>query len=77
MMTLMMRIGESMRLDLESGSTKCISDDIKINYMTVGNYSIVNPNEALHLPASHKIYVTVSFSYIIIYDSILLNRTGN
>ncbi|KAJ4877829.1 Transmembrane emp24 domain-containing protein p24delta11 [Raphanus sativus] len=60
MMTLMMRIGESMRLDLESGSTKCISDDIKINYMTVGNYSIVNPNEALHLPASHKIYVTVA-----------------
>ncbi|CAF1715692.1 unnamed protein product, partial [Brassica oleracea var. botrytis] len=40
--------------------TKCISDDIKINYMTVGNYSIVNPNEALHLPASHKIYVTVT-----------------
>lgn len=63
MMTLMLRIGESMRLDLESGITKCISDDIKINYMTVGNYSVVNPNEALHLPASHKIYVTVSFSY--------------
>ncbi|CAG7859915.1 hypothetical protein BRARA_I00333 [Brassica rapa] len=60
MMTLMLRIGESMRLDLESGITKCISDDIKINYMTVGNYSVVNPNEALHLPASHKIYVTVT-----------------
>ncbi|KAG2316378.1 hypothetical protein Bca4012_067264 [Brassica carinata] len=59
-MTMMMTIGESMRLDLESGITKCISDDIKLNYMTVGNYSIVNPNEALHLPASHKIYVTVT-----------------
>ncbi|KAG2264058.1 hypothetical protein Bca52824_071137 [Brassica carinata] len=61
-MTLMlMRIGESMRLDLESGMTKCISDDIKLNYMTVGTYTVVNPNEAHHLPASHKIHVTVSF----------------
>ncbi|CAA7051890.1 unnamed protein product [Microthlaspi erraticum] len=49
-----------MRLDLESGVTKCISDDIKLNSMTVGSYSIVNPNEALHLPASHKIFVTVT-----------------
>jgi len=50
-----------MRLDLESGTTKCISDDIKMNYLTVGTYSVVNPNEAIHLPASHKIFVTVSF----------------
>ncbi|KAF8049963.1 hypothetical protein N665_2081s0003 [Sinapis alba] len=59
-MTMMLTIGESMRLDLESGLTKCISDDIKLHYMSVGNYSIVNPNEALHLPASHKVYVTVT-----------------
>lgn len=61
MTMLMMRTGDSMRLDLESGTTKCISDDIKMNYLTVGTYSVVNPNEAIHLPASHKIFVTVSF----------------
>ncbi|ESQ32596.1 hypothetical protein EUTSA_v10004879mg [Eutrema salsugineum] len=58
---MMMRKGESMRLDLESGTTKCISDDIKLNSLTVGTYSIVNPNEAApHLPPSHKIFVTVT-----------------
>ncbi|KAL0692532.1 hypothetical protein Bca4012_059712 [Brassica carinata] len=56
---MVMRTVESMRLDLESGMTKCISDDIKMNYLTVGTYSVVNPNEALHLPDSHKIIVTV------------------
>ncbi|CAN7045025.1 hypothetical protein IGI04_008164 [Brassica rapa subsp. trilocularis] len=60
MTMLMMRTGDSMRLDLESGMTKCISDDIKMNYLTVGTYSVVNPNEAIHLPASHKIFVTVA-----------------
>ncbi|KAL0737756.1 hypothetical protein Bca4012_013966 [Brassica carinata] len=60
-MTIMLiRIGESMRLDLESGMTKCISDNIKLNYMTVGTYTVINPNEARHLPASHKIYATVT-----------------
>ncbi|CAH8289932.1 unnamed protein product [Eruca vesicaria subsp. sativa] len=59
-MVMVMRRGESMRLDLESGTTKCVSDDIKINYMTVGTYSVVNSNEAHHLPASHKIHVTVA-----------------
>lgn len=63
-MTMMMiRRGESMRLDMESGTSKCISDDIKINYMTVGTYSIVNPNEGHHLPPSHKLFVTVSINY--------------
>ncbi|KAL1223387.1 Transmembrane emp24 domain-containing protein p24delta11 [Cardamine amara subsp. amara] len=60
MIMMMMRRGKSMRLDLESGLTKCISDDIKFNYMTVGTYSIVNPNEGHPLPPSHKIFVTVT-----------------
>ncbi|XP_019099923.1 PREDICTED: transmembrane emp24 domain-containing protein p24delta11-like [Camelina sativa] len=58
--TMMMRKGESTRLDMESGIHKCISDDIKFNYMTVGTYSIVNPNEGQHLPPSHKLFVTVT-----------------
>ncbi|KAK1374447.1 transmembrane emp24 domain-containing protein p24delta9-like [Heracleum sosnowskyi] len=63
---------EAVRFDLESGSTKCISEDIKSNSMTVGNYRIVNPNEPHHfhpssaeqthqpLPESHKLTVRVT-----------------
>jgi len=35
---------ESLRFDLPSGSTKCISEDIKKDGMTVGKYSVINPN---------------------------------
>lgn len=64
---------ESVRFDLESGNTKCISEDIKSNSMTVGNYRIVNPNEPHHfhpssteqphqpLPESYKLTVRVIF----------------
>ncbi|XP_074329129.1 transmembrane emp24 domain-containing protein p24delta9-like isoform X2 [Apium graveolens] len=63
---------ESVRFDLESGNTKCISEDIKSNSMTVGSYRIVNPNEPHHfhpssteqphqpLPDSHKLTVRVT-----------------
>ncbi|CAN8265967.1 unnamed protein product [Cochlearia groenlandica] len=64
MMVIMLKLGESMRLDMESGTTKCITDDIKLNSLTVGTYSIVNPNEETHnhhlLPPSHKISVSVT-----------------
>ncbi|KAI3467307.1 hypothetical protein Pfo_023970 [Paulownia fortunei] len=54
---------ESIRFDLESGHTKCISEDIKSNSMTVGKYQIVNPNEGHPLPESHKITVRVTSAY--------------
>ncbi|CAN8255434.1 unnamed protein product [Cochlearia groenlandica] len=60
MMTTILKVGLSMRLELESGVSKCVSDDIKSNSMSVGTYSIVNHNESLHLPASHKTFVTVT-----------------
>ncbi|CAH1414212.1 unnamed protein product [Lactuca virosa] len=50
-------IAHSIRFELESGHTKCIGEDIKINSMTVGQYSIVNPNEGHPLPEHHKITV--------------------
>ncbi|GMI67418.1 hypothetical protein like AT1G14010 [Hibiscus trionum] len=53
-------IGESMRFELESGKTKCIAEDIKANAMTVGKYSIINPDEGYALPESHKLVVRVS-----------------
>ncbi|KAK4403047.1 Transmembrane emp24 domain-containing protein p24delta9 [Sesamum angolense] len=48
---------QSVRFDLESGHTKCISEDIKSNSMTVGKYHIVNPNEGHPLPDSHRVTV--------------------
>ncbi|KAA0039457.1 transmembrane emp24 domain-containing protein p24delta9 [Cucumis melo var. makuwa] len=51
---------DSMRFDLQSGATKCISDDIKANAMTVGRYSVVNVNEGFPIPDSHFITIRVS-----------------
>ncbi|GFY82971.1 emp24/gp25L/p24 family/GOLD family protein [Actinidia rufa] len=48
-----------MRFDLKSGATKCITEDIKNNSMSVGKYSIVNPNEGYPMPKHHKITVKV------------------
>lgn len=54
---------ESLRFELQSGHTKCISEDIKSNSMTVGKYSLVNPNEGQPLPDSHRVTVRVTSSY--------------
>ncbi|KAJ8433113.1 hypothetical protein Cgig2_023071 [Carnegiea gigantea] len=35
---------ESLRFDMQSRSTKCISEDIKRDGMTVSKYSVINPN---------------------------------
>ena len=50
---------ESLKFELLSGHTKCISEDIKSNSMTVGKYSVVNPSEGQPIPDSHKITVRV------------------
>ncbi|XP_057810807.1 transmembrane emp24 domain-containing protein p24delta9-like [Salvia miltiorrhiza] len=54
---------ESIRFDLETGHTKCIAEDIKTNSMTVGKYQVVNYNEGLPLPDSHKITIRVTSAY--------------
>ncbi|KAK4763241.1 hypothetical protein SAY87_013342 [Trapa incisa] len=56
-------VTESVRFELQSGHTKCLSEDIKINSMTVGKYSIINPNEGQPMPQSHKITVRVTSAY--------------
>lgn len=56
---LIFTIAESMRFDLQSGHTKCISEDIMNNAVTVGKYNVVNPNEGYPLPVSHKLTVRV------------------
>ncbi|KAG8493156.1 hypothetical protein CXB51_010550 [Gossypium anomalum] len=50
---------QALRFELQSGHTKCISEDIKSNSMTVGKYHVVNPNEAHPLPDSLKFAVRV------------------
>uniref|UniRef100_A0A5B6YGF8 Putative transmembrane emp24 domain-containing protein p24delta9 n=1 Tax=Davidia involucrata TaxID=16924 RepID=A0A5B6YGF8_DAVIN len=57
---LMSPIVHSMWFDLQSGTTKCITEDIKNNAMTVGKYSVVNPNEGYPMPDTHKISVRVA-----------------
>ncbi|XP_047154733.1 transmembrane emp24 domain-containing protein p24delta9-like [Vigna umbellata] len=54
---------QSLRFELQSGHTKCISEDIKSNSMTVGKYLIVNHNEGQPLPDSHRVTVRVTSSY--------------
>ncbi|KAL2904020.1 Transmembrane emp24 domain-containing protein p24delta9 [Bienertia sinuspersici] len=54
---------QSLRFDLQSGHTKCISEDIRSNSMTVGKYHIVNLNEGFPLPDTHKVTVRVTSAY--------------
>ncbi|KAJ1398732.1 GOLD domain [Sesbania bispinosa] len=59
-LALMCSLANSMRFELQSGHTKCISEDIKTNAMSVGKYSVVNPNEGYPIPDTHKVTVKVS-----------------
>ncbi|KAL9246364.1 hypothetical protein vseg_019908 [Gypsophila vaccaria] len=59
----LMRSSKSLRFDIKSGDTKCISEDIKSNSMTVGKYHVVNPNEGTPLSEAHKITVRVTSPY--------------
>ncbi|KAI4328485.1 hypothetical protein L6164_020837 [Bauhinia variegata] len=54
---------ESLRFELQSGHTKCISEDIKSNSLTVGKYNVVNLNQGQPLPDAHRVTVRVTSSY--------------
>ncbi|KAK8686823.1 hypothetical protein V6N13_125840 [Hibiscus sabdariffa] len=60
---------ESLRFEVRSGETKCISEDIRSNSMTRGTYHVINPNEdqGQPLPYSHmlNVKVTSTHGYII------------
>uniref|UniRef100_A0A2P2QMC0 Transmembrane emp24 domain-containing protein 10 n=1 Tax=Rhizophora mucronata TaxID=61149 RepID=A0A2P2QMC0_RHIMU len=68
---------ESLRFDLESGRTKCISEDIKSGALTVGKYDVLNPNEGHPLPDSQKLTVKVTSSYGNVYHEAEKVGTGN
>ncbi|XP_074274595.1 transmembrane emp24 domain-containing protein p24delta9-like [Silene latifolia] len=57
------QLTQSLRFDLKSTHTKCISEDIKSNSMTVGKYHIVNPNEGTPLSDAYKFTVRVTSPY--------------
>ncbi|KAF3431505.1 hypothetical protein FNV43_RR26236 [Rhamnella rubrinervis] len=54
---------ESLRFELQSGNTKCVAEEINSNSLTVGKYSVVNPNEGYPIPDSHKLTVRVTSTY--------------
>ncbi|XP_019165016.1 PREDICTED: transmembrane emp24 domain-containing protein p24delta10-like [Ipomoea nil] len=53
----------SFRFNVESGSTKCISEDIKGGAMTVGKYHAINPHEGHPLPDTHTFIIQVTSTY--------------
>ncbi|KAK9675947.1 hypothetical protein RND81_11G043400 [Saponaria officinalis] len=59
----LMQVSKCLRFDIQSGDTKCISEEIKSNSMSVGKYHVVNPSEATPLSAAHKITVRVTSAY--------------
>ncbi|KAL6968925.1 hypothetical protein U1Q18_047530 [Sarracenia purpurea var. burkii] len=67
---LMSPVVQAMRFELQSGSTKCITEDIKSNAMTVGKYSVVNPNEGYPIPDTHKITTRVTSPHGNSYHSV-------
>ncbi|KAK4263494.1 hypothetical protein QN277_028893 [Acacia crassicarpa] len=58
--SLLWSFAESFRFDLPSGHTKCITEDINKNSMTVGKYHVVTSNQGLPPPADHRINVRVT-----------------
>ncbi|KAF0912007.1 hypothetical protein E2562_012815 [Oryza meyeriana var. granulata] len=56
---------EALRFDLQSGHTKCISDDIKVGAMAVGKYHVVAPegSPSSQHPDSHRISLRVTSPY--------------
>ena len=54
---------ESIRFELQSSHSKCIAEELKVNSMTVGKYSVINPNEDIPLPDFHKVTVRVFFFF--------------
>ncbi|VFQ58496.1 unnamed protein product [Cuscuta campestris] len=61
-MAVLVAAGTAMglRIDVRSGTSKCVREEMHVNSMTIGKYSIVNPIIHLPPPISHKITVRVT-----------------
>ncbi|KAI4387517.1 hypothetical protein MLD38_005344 [Melastoma candidum] len=67
---------QSLRFDLRSGQTKCISEDMRSNAMTVGKFSVINPSDILPLDDSHRISLRVTSPRGNSYHTFELVTTG-
>ena len=61
---ILSHVSQPLHFELKSGKSKCISEDIKSNAMTVGKYTVVNPNEPHPAPQSHKINIRVLIKFV-------------
>ncbi|CAJ1832955.1 unnamed protein product [Sphenostylis stenocarpa] len=59
---LMCSIVDSMQFELRAAHPKCISEDMKSNVISSGNYHVVNLNNVGTVDDSHKISVRVCSS---------------
>ncbi|KAJ0754387.1 putative transmembrane emp24 domain-containing protein [Helianthus annuus] len=48
------------RFEIKTGTTKCITDDIQSNSLSVGKYTIINPHQDYPLPDSHRINLRIT-----------------
>ncbi|KAI3784861.1 hypothetical protein L1987_43968 [Smallanthus sonchifolius] len=53
-------IVKGMRFDIKTGATKCITEDIQSDSLSVGKYTIINPDQDYPLPDSHRITVRIT-----------------
>ncbi|KAK7374551.1 hypothetical protein VNO80_07982 [Phaseolus coccineus] len=60
---LMCSIVDSMLFEVRSSHPKCISEDMKANVISAGNYHVVNHNNVGTVPDDHKISVRVRSPY--------------
>ncbi|CAN0923609.1 Transmembrane emp24 domain-containing protein p24delta9 [Linum grandiflorum] len=54
---------QSLRFEIQSSHTKCITEDIKANALTVGKYTVINPIDGHPLADHLKLTVRVTSSY--------------
>ncbi|XP_071696365.1 transmembrane emp24 domain-containing protein p24delta9-like [Rutidosis leptorrhynchoides] len=54
-MLIFCNVAHSLRFDIESDHTKCMTEDIRKDSLTIGQYSVINPNQNDPFPEHHKI----------------------
>ncbi|CAO2816323.1 unnamed protein product [Amaranthus hypochondriacus] len=57
---LNLHVCESLRFEVLSGATKCITEEIKHDSMTIGKYNVIVPFHAHPVPHTHRITVRVT-----------------
>ena len=64
----------AMRFDLKSGSTKCITEEIKSSAMTVGKYTVISDIKPTQ--ESHKITIRVPTLFFLRLKFFIFSRVN-